>query len=653
MALNFFKIAKGLGLKGQASVPTSPTNGDVYYDSTANKFKVYENGVWENMVEGSSTLVNYVANPGAETDLGGWTTYANTAQSTPVTGTGGSPTVSLIRYTSSPLRGAADFQMSKGSSNLQGNGVSYDFSIASADTSKRLGISFDWKTSANYVAGDMGVYIYDVTNSVLIYPSVVNLPSTSTTVTQVQVFFNASTSTSYRLILHVATVNALSYTVDFDNVSVGPSSAVTTVPVTDWKAYTPTISGFGGCTGVSFYSRRFGDTLQVRGYFTAGICSGAAQVTLGYDGTNANVTTDSTKVTTGALVGKFAEGDNSSTYFGESVLAVAGGNYVTVGRQTATTSELTASSSFNSSQNYSCFFEVPISSFSGSSTNLSNSVVEYVSNSSTSTTASDTTSFAYGPAGNQIQSIGNALDRRVRFVNPIQPTDVLRVEVSAEGIVWFALPASPGGLIEGWRYNGTFNFGIGLLLVSGSKTDVDVNFGDYRSGTNTNWTGAASWYWRVVKSSNPLSIGQITTPTSMARIDTPTGMGISGTKIRTWTSGNSVVVGSDIVYTSDATNGDYWTIKRTGVYFINYTDANNTSGKWVGISVNAGSLTTTNIDALTTANRLVMVITIGADPNTVSTCVRLNVGDTIRAHTQGQVNNTTALCQFTITQVAI
>jgi hypothetical protein len=46
-------------------------------------------------------------------------------------------------------------------------------------------------------------------------------------------------------------------------------------PDTNWVAYTPTISGFGTCTNISFFWKRVDDFLHVRGYYTGGTSPGA------------------------------------------------------------------------------------------------------------------------------------------------------------------------------------------------------------------------------------------------------------------------------------------------------------------------------------------------------------------------------------------
>jgi hypothetical protein len=62
---------------------------------------------------------------------------------------------------------------------------------------------------------------------------------------------------------------------------------------TPWVSYTPTFTGFGTVTTISIQSRRVGDSLEVKGLFTSGTSTGVeAQMTLGFNGTNSNVTSD-------------------------------------------------------------------------------------------------------------------------------------------------------------------------------------------------------------------------------------------------------------------------------------------------------------------------------------------------------------------------
>jgi len=136
--------------------------------------------------------------------------------------------------------------------------------------------------------------------------------------------------------------------------------------------------------------------------------------------------------------------------------------------------------------------------------------------------------------------------------------------------------------------------------------------------------------------------------TSQIRADTGNGHGSTNTKIRRFT--NNVTTGSNITFNQSAADGDDFTVNVTGVYAISYTDGGGTS--WVGISVNSAQLTT-NIFAITTANRLMSAESNGGIVINVAVTVRLTSGDVIRAHTDGDVTDVSARSQFVITQVAL
>jgi hypothetical protein len=138
---------------------------------------------------------------------------------------------------------------------------------------------------------------------------------------------------------------------------------------------------------------------------------------------------------------------------------------------------------------------------------------EYVSNFSASTSASDTTSFAYGELGSSIQAITADLTRRVRFSNAIKPTDSISVEVSSGDGKWFSIHGAvifPGvSRIERYYSQSANSYGLGIVLpVSGSNTDLDIRFGQYVANSGSAYGAAGDSYspvsgykWRVRKSS--------------------------------------------------------------------------------------------------------------------------------------------------------
>lgn len=274
-------------LDGKIAKSLLTTSGDLIYasgSSTPARLAVGSSGQVLKVVGGAPTWatfsggINYLsANPDAESDTSGYSTYADSAGSSPVDGTGGSPNITWTRTTSSPLRGSGSFLFTKDAANRQGEGASYDFTIDAADKAKVLKIEFDYiVASGTFTAGnladrtssgdsDLTVWVYDVTNSTLIQPSTYRLYSnSSTTPDKFSAYFqSASNSTSYRLIFHNGTTSTSAFAVKFDNFNVGPSTYVYGTPVTDWLAYTPTGSWVTNATYSGFW-RRVGDQIQVR-----------------------------------------------------------------------------------------------------------------------------------------------------------------------------------------------------------------------------------------------------------------------------------------------------------------------------------------------------------------------------------------------------
>lgn len=228
----------------------------------------------------SNNGINYISgNPDAESGLAGWATYLDAPGVSPVNGTGGTSTLTFARSTSSPLRGTGSFLVTQpNSTNVQGNGVSYDFTIDSADKAKPLVVSFDYNASVDFTASsgqtgsesDIEVYLYDITNASLIPISPKVLVSKGANNFEFKgEFQTSSNSSSYRLILHCATTNAPStgFQLKFDNVFVGPQANAQGAPVTDFTSFNLFIDGATPPTrGTVDYelaqTRRVGDCLE-------------------------------------------------------------------------------------------------------------------------------------------------------------------------------------------------------------------------------------------------------------------------------------------------------------------------------------------------------------------------------------------------------
>jgi hypothetical protein len=215
---------------------------------------------------------NYIANNAAEVDTAGWATYADAAASSPVDGTGGSPSSTFTRSTTSPLVGSASFVWTKSAANRQGEGFSYDFSIQDADKGKVLACSLDYSIlSGTFSSGDMTFWIFDITNAVLIQPAPYSVQNHTLISDRFFIEFQTSyNSNSYRLICHTSTVSASAYTLKFDNFLLGPQAKLYGSPITDWVSYTPIFTGFGTVASQNLQWRKNGSDLEVRGTFTPG-----------------------------------------------------------------------------------------------------------------------------------------------------------------------------------------------------------------------------------------------------------------------------------------------------------------------------------------------------------------------------------------------
>jgi trimeric autotransporter adhesin len=278
-----------------------------------------------NFLDGTQSIPNYIGNGKAtNATTAGWATYADAAGTAPVDGTGGSPNVTISTSSSSPLSGDNSFTLVKDAANRQGQGWSYDFTIASSDQAKVLQIQFDYLiSSGTFVAGssttdsDVTCWIYDVTNAQVIQPSTFRLYSNSATTSNTSIgnFQTASNSTSYRLIFHVGSTSASAYTLKVDSVSVSPTQYVYGSPITDWQSYTPTFTGFGTVTGNETQWRRVGSDVEIRSKFTAGTSTATeARVSLPSGLTSADTTKIPSIQLAGSLIRSTSLGSFASFY---------------------------------------------------------------------------------------------------------------------------------------------------------------------------------------------------------------------------------------------------------------------------------------------------------------------------------------------------
>lgn len=190
-------------------------------------------------------------------------------------GSGGSPTLTVARTTTTPLVGTGSLLITKDAANRMGEGVSYDFTVDKAYKTSPLSFTFPYEiASGTFVPGtdgssatlgDLNIWIYDVTNSVLIQPSgfkticaVVGTQCTQTAT------FQGTGSTSYRAIFHVSSVSTSAWTHKSDSIKATPEGPKGSgVPSTGWTSTTCSGSWVSNTTYTCFV-RRMGDSADFR-----------------------------------------------------------------------------------------------------------------------------------------------------------------------------------------------------------------------------------------------------------------------------------------------------------------------------------------------------------------------------------------------------
>jgi hypothetical protein len=330
MSKDFFKVKKGLNLDPTSSASiASPEVGDIIVDSSDNnKLKRYDDvtASWKDVGSGVGGI-NYISsNSDFEGGTVGYATYADAAGEAPVDGTGGTATfVSIGTDSVSPLRGTKSGLISKTANNAQGQGVSYDFTIDAADQAQILRISFDYSTSVDYADGNIRVYVYDVFNSRLI--EVIDRDLLASAQGKfVGTFQTSPDSLSYRLIFHIADNLNLAYTVELDNVIVGPQTIVKGAIVTDWEDLSGvTVTNFTASSIIAKF-RREGDSARVSISITSSsVLTGALRVNI-----PSTLPIDESKIT------------GANTWIGEAVFSDFSANVGYLGRayQTALNSQI-------------------------------------------------------------------------------------------------------------------------------------------------------------------------------------------------------------------------------------------------------------------------------------------------------------------------
>lgn len=253
----------------------------------------------------------------------------------PKTGNTGSANITYTRSTSSPLRGAASFLYTKDAAFRLGQGVYYDFTIDAADQGRQLAIGSDYfPNTGTYATGDLKYLVLDTTNNVYLNVSGNLITASSVRTQQGQCTFQTSiNSTAYRLFIPISSASTSAFTVQLDNVSVGPQATGAGSSDTDWISYVPTITAFGTATSVNARYKKNGPNVDVEVKFTAGTNT-ASEARISLPSGLTSLSTIPTIEVAGVLTQSAAGAPSNYVLIEPSV------TYFTIGSQSGTTASL-------------------------------------------------------------------------------------------------------------------------------------------------------------------------------------------------------------------------------------------------------------------------------------------------------------------------
>ena len=217
--------------------------------------------------------LNVLKDPSSEAILTSWSVYKNSVvASSPDLAMAGSTAANNLQVsnsTSSPLEGTRSLLLVKQNSvNAQGEGIKIPFTIPAGFKYKMIRLSFLYQVaSGTYTDDQIEFFIKDVTNGTIkpLTPSKIKNHTLPSDWFNPNGEYQTSDSTSYELIAHVAGTSSQNYSLRFDLFKLGIQERTYGSVVTDWKAYTPTVTnlGAGSVSASAGFWRQVGDTAEI------------------------------------------------------------------------------------------------------------------------------------------------------------------------------------------------------------------------------------------------------------------------------------------------------------------------------------------------------------------------------------------------------
>lgn len=555
------------------ALPTGLTSGTTYYVSS--------------VVSGTTFRVSATLG-GSDVNTSGTQSGTHTARPlVPLDGTGG--TLSGLTFsssTSSPLIGNEMLQLVQSNSTIvAGQGISYSFTIDPAFQAQVLSIRMNFNASSTFVASsgqtgsdsDLKIFIYDVTNAVLIpvTPSVL-LANGSNNFLFKGIFQTASNSTSYRLCIHTSTsnANATGWTFKCDGFYLGPQPILQGPPATDWIQYNMTITGSvsnptkGTVSADQAFWRRVGDSMIIRYEYNQTSAGSAGSGIYGFS-LPAGFTIDSSKISVPASAGESSvvgPANVFSTTNGENVGWVGVNSSTTLFVEDSSGNKMGSArnSLSNTSVRLGFTAEVPITGWSSTtlmSNDASTRVVAAKYRNTTNFAASTTTPVNYDTLVYDTHGAVTVSPTAWKFIAPVSGW----YKISG---AWCNSSNTPnihlyknGSFVE---YLSTSAIATDVVSLSSTIQLISGDFIDIRPSTSSTTTGATA-------GTNYINVEQVQGPSNIAVVDSANARYIGS---------NTAISGSLTTIVWKTKDFDNYNAMSSGIYTIPF------SGKWaVGAQV--------------------------------------------------------------------
>ena len=552
--------------------------GTVVYDTTANSLMV-DDGTNLNTIGGGAGELNMVAIGSSVAT--GWT--AATGATVGTTSTAGDlPLASMV---STALQITSGTGISTEATLAQTNRYSFTTPASYAVKTK---VELWMRPGTNFANNEWTVSIYaGSTRQALTTDSssFTYLPNANGKFTT---YFDAVASTAYT-VRFTRKLNALTNAAvhNVANVIVGPGIQPQGAVVGEWQSYTPTLKGSlgdptlgTGGQALGWY-RRVGSSIELEVAFKTGTSpnagTGAYYTTLptgltidfsrmidGADGGNLqNFVSQGSGIYNNSGVGSvgiapFTNGITNGIFFKE----------VTSGTDLSATYPSIWWNNSGIGDTIQIRASVPIVEWAGSGTvNLAQNDKQFLSNSSTSTTTSDTTSFSYGPTGNSVVAVSSTgvwVKKRVQLQagswTATGGTPI--VKVSPDGLLWLnAVDVFPANQISGLFY--------GIDIQAAGASTVDIAFGGDGANSTQAWSVFTAYKWRVdvAQSNEAIGFGSATATSSGLVPNYQAGtatVAVSGTKFTFPSLSIAYAKVGDVVTVSFEPKGAGWSTTKDG-----------------------------------------------------------------------------------------